>query len=196
MPLCEEDFDHNEGYWRPSGTTLWEYGSPAGATINSAASGYHSWVTGLASTYADMISDPNQIIFEDGFESDLGWSFTGEFERAMPDGIHLPWYASFGYYCIGIDLDEPGQGDSLHLYENGIVPGTAFTATSPPLDVSEYSDLELSFAGWVTIQAGDSLRLEVSPDGLNWTTLWSNNGSEIMETWYQEVIYAIPAEIT
>ena len=196
IPPHEEDFEQNDGYWRSMGFDLWEYGTPAGTAINSAASGDNSWVTGLSSTYGDMISDPEQIIFEDGFESDMGWSFTGEFERDIPDGIHLPWYASYGFYCIGIDLDEPGQGDSLHLYENGITPGTAFMATSPPLDVWDYSNLELSFDGWVTIQAGDSLRLEVSPDGSSWTTIWQNNGAEVMDTWYQEVLYAIPDELT
>jgi hypothetical protein len=196
IPPYEEDFEENDGYWRPMGSALWEYGTPAGTTINSAASGDSSWVTGLSSTYGDMISLPQQIIFEDGFESDMGWSFTGEFERAMPDGIHLPWYASYGFYCIGIDLDDPGQGDSLHLYENGITPGTAFTATSPPIDVWNFSNLELSFDGWITIQAGDSLRLEISPDGSSWTTIWQNNGAEIMDTWYQEVLHAIPDALT
>ncbi|MBE9518977.1 MAG: hypothetical protein IMY68_10425, partial [Bacteroidetes bacterium] len=196
IPPHEEDFEQNDGYWRPTGADLWEYGTPAGATINSSASGNYSWVTGLSSTYGDMISESNQVIFEDGFESDLGWSYTGEFEQAMPDGIHLPWYANYGYYCIGIDLDEPAQGDSLHLYENGITAGTAYTAVSPPLDVWNYSNLELSFSGWITVQAGDSLRLEISPDGLSWTTIWQNDGSEIMDTWYQEVLYAIPDELT
>jgi hypothetical protein len=196
IPPHEEDFEQNDGYWRSTGAALWEYGTPAGATINGAASGNKSWETGLTSTYGDMISDPQQIIFEDGFESDLGWTFSGEFERAIPDGIHLPWYASYGYYCIGIDLDEPGQGDSLHLYENGITPGTAFTATSPPLDVWDYSRLQLSFDSWITIQAGDSLRLEISPDGSNWTTIWNNDGIEIMDTWYQMVLHDIPDNLT
>lgn len=192
----EEDFEVNDGFWRSSETGLWEYGTPAGGTIDGAGSGTQSWITGLSSTYGDMISDANQLIFEDGFESDLGWSFTGEFERAMPDGVHLPWYASYGYYCAGIDLDEPGQGSNSHQYENGITPGTAYSATSPPLDVADYSNLELSFTSWITIQSGDYMRLEVSPDGLTWHTLWQNDGAEIMDTWYHEVLYAIPDEYT
>lgn len=190
----EEDFEENDGYWRSTGAGLWEYGEPAGSTINSAASGSNSWITGLSYTYGEMISDPYQIIFEDGFETNLGWSFTGQFERAIPDGIHLPWYASNGYFCVGIDLT--GQADSLFQYENGITPGTAYTATSPPLDVWDYSNLELSFSNWITIKSGDSLRLEVSPDGVSWYTLWQNDGAEIMDTWYQEVLYAIPDEHT
>ena len=194
-PPYEEDFEQNDGYWRPGATDLWEYGTPAGGTIDNAASGSKSWVTGLSSTYGEMISDQNQIIFEDGFESSLGWNFSGEFQRAVPDGINLPWYAYEGYYCIGTDLS--GQGDSLHLYENGITSGSAFTATSPPLDLSECSNLQLSFASWITIQQGDSIRLEVSDDnGSTWTTLWQNNGTEMMDSWYQQQIYSIPDELT
>ena len=190
-PPHEEDFEENDGYWRSFGSGIWEHGTPAGSVINSAASGSHSWVTGLSSDYGDMISDQNQILFEDGFETDLGWSFTYEFERANPHTEHLPWYAYNGYYCIGTDLG--GHGDSLYQYENGITDVTAYTATSPPLDVSEYSILQLSFARQVNIQQGDTVKLEISSDnGATWHPLWQNDGAEIMDTWWQEVIYDIP----
>lgn len=196
IPPYEENFEGNDGYWRSSESGLWEYGTPSGSTIDSPASGSKSWITGLSSTYGAMISEANQLIFEDGFESDLGWTFTGEFERDIPDGIHQPWYASYGYFCAGIDLGTTGSGSNPWQYENGITPGTAHTATSPPIDVSDYSNLELSFSSWVTIQAGDSLRLEVSPDGISWHTLWQNDGAEILDGWYQDVLYAIPDEYT
>ncbi|MBN2698731.1 MAG: hypothetical protein JXR52_07890 [Bacteroidales bacterium] len=190
-PPHEEDFEENDGYWRSFGSGIWEYGTPAGTVINSAASGSHSWATGLSSDYGDMISEKNQVLFEDGFESDLGWSFTGEFERAMPDGIHLPWYPLYGYYCIGTDIQ--GLGDSLYKYENGITDATAYTATSPPLDVSDYSDLVLSYARWLMVRQNDTVRLEISSDnGANWHVLWQNNGAEIMDEWWVPVIMDIP----
>ncbi|MGW8316575.1 MAG: T9SS type A sorting domain-containing protein, partial [Bacteroidales bacterium] len=195
FPPYLEDFEENDGYWRTRTSGLWEFGTPAGTVINGAASGSQGWATGLSSTYGSIISDRGEIIFEDGFESNLGWSFSGEFERAIPDGIHLPWYAYSGYYCIGTDLK--GQGDSLNLYENGITPAFAYTATSPVLDVSNYSNLELNFAGWVTVQEGDSIRVEVSDDnGSTWHTIWQNNGEEIQDAWYQQVLYEIPDEFT
>ena len=195
VPPYMEDFEENDGYWRAEASGLWEFGEPSGAVINTAASGSQSWVTGLISTYGNMISEQGEVIFEDGFESNLGWSFSGEFERAIPDGIHLPWYAYSGYYGIGTDLS--GQGDSLNLYENGITPASAYTATSPVLDVSDYSNLELSFAGWLTVQEGDSVRVEVSDDnGSSWHTLWQNNGAGIMDAWYQPYTFIIPDEWT
>jgi hypothetical protein len=192
-PPHDEDFEESDGYWRSFGSGIWEYGTPAGTVINSAASGSQSWATGLSSTYGDIISDQNQVLFEDGFETDLGWAFTGEFERANPHTEHPPMYAYNGFYCIGTDLG--GYGSNLYQYENGITGATAYTATSPPLDVSQYSNLQLSFARWVTIQQGDTVRLEISSDnGATWHPLWQNDGSEIMDTWWQQAIFDIPDE--
>mgnify|MGYP000222879495 CR=1 FL=1 len=98
--------------------------------------------------------------------------FSGEFERAQPSNQHLPYFAYDGLYCLGTDLS--GQGSVPYLYENGILPGTAYTATSPSMDVSSYSNLTVSFASWIVIQQGDSLKLEVSPDhGATWVELWA-----------------------
>lgn len=191
VPPHEEDFEDNNGYWRSFGTQMWEYGSPAGSVINAAASGSRSWVTGLSKTYGTYLTGQNQVVFEDGFESDLGWSFTGEFQRAIPDGINLPWYPFYGYYCIGTDIE--GQGDSLYKYENGITELTAYTATSPAIDLSEYNNLILSFARWVNIQQGDTVKMEISADnGATWQPLWQNNGAEIMEEWWSTAIFEIP----
>jgi len=63
-PPYLEDFEINNGYWRETGTDLWEYGTPAGGVINKAASGTKSWETGLIQRYGDLISQKNQIILK------------------------------------------------------------------------------------------------------------------------------------
>lgn len=184
VPPYLEDFETGEGYWRPSGNQVWEYGTPSGNTISGAASGNGSWATGLTQQYGDQISEKGQIIFKDGFETDLGWTFTGEFERAIPNIGHLPQFAYLGYYCIGTDLS--GLGTSPFLYENGVTPGNAYTATSPAIDVTPYANLGLEFASWIEIQAGDSIKLEVSPDnGNTWHLLWKNSEGAISEGEFQ-----------
>ena len=45
-----EDFEAGAGGWTPAGA-LWELGTPAGTTINTAGSGTNSWATGLATDY-------------------------------------------------------------------------------------------------------------------------------------------------
>ncbi|MCK4746922.1 MAG: hypothetical protein KAT15_07805, partial [Bacteroidales bacterium] len=176
--------------WRSLGLNIWEYGAPAGTVINGAWSGTNSWTTGLASPYGDLISQKNMTIFEDDFETELGWVFAGEFERATPSNMNVPYFAYSGFYCLGTDLT--GLGASPYNYENGISAGTAYKATSPAFDVSSYSNLNVSFASWITIQSGDSIRLEVSPDnGSTWYTLWKNSEGSIMESDFQFRQFAV-----
>ncbi|HEC42356.1 MAG TPA: T9SS type A sorting domain-containing protein [Bacteroides sp.] len=182
-PPHEEDFESNDGYWRTAGNDLWEYGAPGGNVIDHASSGSKSWVIGLTQQYDDLISQ-NKTIFSDDFETDKGWTFAGEFERDIPSNLHPP-YAAFisPVKCIGTDLTE--HGDSLYKYENGITTGTAYTATSPAFDVSNYTNLSINYFSYINVQAGDSVKLEVSPDnGSNWYELWKNSG-EIMDVFFQ-----------
>lgn len=189
-PPHAEDFELNDGYWRASGINLWQYGEPGGNTINSAASGSKSWATSLNQTYGNLISLQNQTIFEDDFESDEGWIFSGEFERAVPNNMYLPFFAYSGYYCIGTDLT--GQGANPYNYENQIATGSAYSATSPSFDVSNYSNMHVSFARWLEIQQGDSVKLEVSPDeGNHWYVLWKNNEGAISDNDFVFLSYPI-----
>jgi hypothetical protein len=190
-PPYLETFETGNGYWRPAGTPIWEYGVPAGTTINNASSGTNSWVTGLTSSYGDIITRYNSIIFEDDFEVDRGWSFTGEFERNVPDYIYLPYFAYSGYYCIGTDLT--GLGSIPYRYENGITEISRYTATSPSFDVTNYSNLKVDCQSWLTIQNGDSVRFEVSRDnGISWVTIWENNGNQITDAEFTYRQFSIP----
>lgn len=194
-PPYLEDFETNNGYWRESGTNLWEYGTPAGTIINKAASGTKSWATGLVQSYGNLISQKNQIIFEDGFETDEGWTYTGEFERNVPSNMYLPYFAYDGLYCIGTDLS--GKGAHPYYYENGITSGTAYTATSPVMDVTSYANLYVTYMSWIAIRAGDSIKLEVSPDnGVKWYTLWKNTEGAIMDMDYESRQASVPDSLS
>ncbi len=47
-----QDFEADNGYWAPEGSlNSWEWGVPAGTTINFAASGTNAWVTNLTGNY-------------------------------------------------------------------------------------------------------------------------------------------------
>jgi len=194
-PPYEEDFESGEGFWRSLGNGLWENGTPAGTVINAASSGTKSWATGLSASYGDVIAEKSKTLFEDDFETDMGWTFSGEFERATPNNTYLPYFADSGYYCLGTDLS--GLGTYPYEYENGITPGTAFTATSPAFDVTDYSSLQVNFASWITIQNGDSIKLEVSPDnGSTWHTIWKNSEGSIMDLAFEYREYPIPDTYT
>ncbi|MFC2129604.1 T9SS type A sorting domain-containing protein [Bacteroidota bacterium] len=194
-PPHVEDFEVNDGYWRPSGN-LWEYGSPNGTVINNASSGSSCWMTGLDENYGSQIIQGYETLFEDDFELDRGWTFTEEFERAIPNYNYVPYSAYYtGQYCLGTDLS--GKGDSLYHYENNIVPATAYTATSPAINVSNHVNLEINFTRMIALQEGDSVRIEVSPDnGASWTTLWKNDIGSIFDYDWTFVGYPIPDSLT
>lgn len=190
-----ENFETGEGFWRSSGNEIWEYGVPEGMTINSASSGSNSWVTGLSQTYEDIITRKNKIIFEDDFESDLGWAFSGEFERNIPNYVYLPYFAYSGYYCIGTDLS--GQGAQQYKYENGVSPASAYRATSPLFDLRDYSNVTLGCLSWITISAGDSIKIEATTDnGANWYTLWKNIEGAIIDEDFMYRQFTIPDSLT
>ena len=186
-----ENFETNKGFWRTSGNEIWEYGAPAKDVISSASSGTKSWVTSLTQKYGDIITRKNKIIFEDDFEYDLGWSYSGEFERNVPAYTNLPYFAYSGYFCIGTDLS--GKGTSLFNYENGISPASAYTATSPAFDVTNYSNLTVSCLALITIQGSDSIKFEVSQDnGTSWHTIWKNTEGAIFDEDFTYREFSIP----
>lgn len=190
-----QDFEQDDGFWRTMGNEIWEYGTPGGSVINTASSGIKSWVTGLNHDYGDLISLRNKIIFEDKFESDLGWTFSGEFERNIPDYGNLPYFATSGYYCIGTDLS--GQGTFPFNYENGINSSTAFNAVSPSFDVRNYSNLRVGFSAWITISQGDSVKFEASPDnGIKWYTIWKNSEGAIFDPDFEYREFLIPDSLS
>ncbi|MFZ9386326.1 MAG: T9SS type A sorting domain-containing protein [Chitinophagaceae bacterium] len=48
-----QDFEIDNGYWYTTGTSSWEYGTPASYKINRAASGSRAWKTRLSGNYND-----------------------------------------------------------------------------------------------------------------------------------------------
>lgn len=195
VPPYLEDFESGDGSWRSMGNGIWEHGKPSGNTINKASSGSRAWTTGLSDRYGNILAQRNQILFEDDFETEKGWNFTGEFEREVPSNMYLPYFANSGYYSIGTDLS--GLGLQSHLYENGITEGNAYRAVSPPMDARLYANLKVNFASWITILNGDSIKLEVSPDnGSSWHSLWKNDIGEIWEFGFAEREFAVPEEFT
>jgi hypothetical protein len=85
-----------------------------------------------------------------------------------------------------------GKGTKLFNYENGISPASAYTATSPAFDVTNYSNLIVSCLAWITIQGGDSIKFEVSQDnGTSWHTIWKNTEGAIFDDYYTYREFAV-----
>ena len=127
----------------------------------------------------------NQNLFFDDFESDLGWSFVGagEWARTSPSGGTAPYglpdpaSAYGGSNVIGNDL--VGAGGE---YSNNIV---ASTATSPAIDCSAATTVQLSFRRWLNVETSswDKATIYVSNDGGTWIQVWQNAGEITDSSW-------------
>ena len=111
-------------------------------------------------------------VFADDFESDLGWTATGLWERGVPtgQGESDPFSIDPNSGCNG----ENVIGYNLNgLYENNL---GEMTMTSPVIDCSGMTDVRLSFYRWLGVEypSADHAGVAVSTDGTNWTTIWEN----------------------
>ena len=119
------------------------------------------------------------LLFSDNFETNKGWTFTGEFERGTPNGsagespdhgYANPVGAYGGTYAIGTDLDG--------AYPNNLAD-RAYTAVSPAFSCAGYGSVTLNFQRWLNVEqpAYDHAYIEVSSDGVNWDVVWSNSAT-------------------
>ncbi len=132
-----------------------------------------------------------RIIFEtmfwDDFETDLGWTLTGEFERDTARGLGGsigtpdPETAYSETYVLGTDLSglgihEGDYEDSLSAYE--------YRAISPVIDCGDYKDIYLRFRRWLNVDLSDDAKIDVSThNSENWENVWINNGVITDDEW-------------
>lgn len=112
-------------------------------------------------------------VFQDDFESDLGWSISGgDWARGIPSGSGGeyggadPTSGTVGARVMGYNLG----GD----YANSI---PEYHVTSPVLDCSAISTAIIKFDRWLGVEqpAYDHAYIRVSTDNSNWTTVWEND---------------------
>jgi hypothetical protein len=131
-------------------------------------------------------------IWEDNFETETGWVLSGEFEIDTPQGLGGdygypdPSAAYEGLKVLGVDLNGLGYypGD----YENNLTD-REYYAISPPVDCSEYIDVQLSFMNWLNVEqpAYDHAYIDISNDnGSSWIEIWTNNTVITDNNWAQE----------
>ncbi|NPA69022.1 MAG: T9SS type A sorting domain-containing protein [Chlorobi bacterium] len=132
-------------------------------------------------------------IWSDDFETDKGWTLTGEWERGTPAGLGGehgnpdPTNAYDGNNILGLDLS--GQGAYPGDYEPNLSDRQE-TATSPAIDCSNYYDITLDFQRWLDVERNsyDHAYLDVY-DGSAWQNVWANGNSTIQEnSWNSQTI--------
>ncbi len=120
-----------------------------------------------------------ESVFYDDFETDKGWTLTGEWEWGEPQGLGTdiglnadPDYASGGLKVIGTDLS--GLGDSPGDYEFNI--DTPWTAVSPPINCKYYKDIGYRYDRFLNVEGIDTASVEYSIDtGKTWKRIFLND---------------------
>lgn len=151
-----------------------------------------SIVTGSGATWG---------ILTDGFESNTGWTLTGEFQIGSPQGLGGgggqnnpdPSSAYAGSNVLGVDLT--GLGSNPGNYEPNL-GDRAYQAISPTFDFSGYSNVSFSFRRWLGAQNfnQDKAYIDLSiNNGSTWTNIWTNPAGAISETAWSLQSFNIPA---
>lgn len=161
-------------------------------SVEEAALGRVDHPQPAAQFVARAVSD-ELVIFADDFETDQGWTISGGlWERGIPLGqggeelqypVPDPTAGCNGPQVLGYNL----SGD----YENGL---GAVHVTSPAIDCSEMANVHLRFCRWLGVEqpAYDHAKVQVSANGVLWTTIWENYAT-ISDLEWQEVEYDISA---
>jgi hypothetical protein len=142
-----------------------------------------STISGSAATW---------VIFSDGFETNKGWTLSGEFERTSPQGLGGstgnpdPSTAYAGSNVMGVDLT--GLGPTPGDYEKSLTD-RAYQAISPTLNCSGYTNVVLSFQRWLGVQKQDHAYIDISiNNGATWTQIWTNSNTINSTAWTLQTI--------
>jgi hypothetical protein len=101
-----------------------------------------------------------------------------------------PSQAFSGTRVLGTDLT--GLGANPYNYEPNLTGETAYTATSPAIDIFYYKNLYLFFQRHLNIEVWDEASIQVSRDnGASWSPIWSNNGY-INDFGWLQVQHSVP----
>ncbi len=143
-----------------------------------------------------------ETIFYDDFEQNKGWTLTGEWQRAVPQGLGGLLesqsntsgpagadYAVSGTHVIGTDIT--GLGSYPGNYEP-MLPPLAYVATTPEISTDFYTDVRLNFQRWLNVHLFDRASIDISTDnGATWTTIWDNQQVQNTSSWSQ-ASYLVP----
>ena len=131
-------------------------------------------------------------IWNDDFETDKGWTLTGEFERNAPGalggehGNPDPASAHGGSNVLGSDLT--GLGLNFGDYEASLTD-RQYIATSPVIDCSGYSNVHLEFWRWLNVESPDYDHVYIDVyDGSTWQNVFTNSGTITDNSWLQQNI--------
>ncbi len=144
-----------------------------------------------------QVEGTDENIFFDDFETDLGWTLSGEFERAAPQGLGGehgnpdPSSAFSGTNVLGSDLT--GLGPNSGDYEASI-GNRAYQAISPTINCTGESSIHLTFKQWLNVESPtyDHVYIDVW-NGSSWVQKYTNTNVVSNSSW-QSIDIDVSAE--
>lgn len=122
-----------------------------------------------------------RTIFYDSFETNKGWSLSGDFEIATPQGKGGsrgnadPNVAYSGSKVLGNDLTDDGD------YEPDML---AATAISPVINCKYFKNVRLQLKRWLNVDLVDNAAIEVSTNnGITWTPVYTSTNYVVDKQW-------------
>lgn len=124
---------------------------------------------------------PRAIYFAN-MTTDPGWTFTGSWQYGEPGYVGIgPTGGYTGTNIVAYNL----SGN----YQNRL---SAVHAMTPVIDASGVSSVTMQFRRWLRVRSGDTANIQISTNGNSWVTLWSNTGTQILDSSWQLVQYVLP----
>lgn len=122
------------------------------------------------------------------FDSNPGWTAEGQWAFGQPTGggTHnfdpVSGYTGANVYGYNLTGDYPNNMAVRYL-------------TTTPLDCSRLLNTELRFWRWLGVERRpyDQAALQISADGVQWTTLWQNPTQTIADTAWTQMVFNISA---
>jgi Zn-dependent metalloprotease len=123
------------------------------------------------------------------FDADPGWTTEGQWAFGTPTGGGGEWG-----YCN--DPNSGYTGNNVYGYNlNGDYEDNmpVYYLTTTPIDCSGYENVHLEFMRWLGVESSafDGASIEVSSDGNDWTTIWTNGKSAICDGVWVRIFYDI-----
>jgi len=132
----------------------------------------------------DVVPGP-QPIYSYTLDSNPGWSRQGQWGFGDPAGYNGdPQTGYTGTNVYGYNLNG--------AYTNSM---PQYHLTSTAIDCSNLTDVQVKFWRWLGVESAtaDHARFAVSNNGTNWTTIWENPGTTLLETSWSHPSYDISA---
>jgi hypothetical protein len=128
------------------------------------------------------------LIYSYPLDSDPGWSCEGQWQFGQPtgEGSHCldPTSGRTGSYVYGYDLygDYPDNMDAKYL-------------TTTSINCSNLHSVSLRFWRWLGVESSsyDHAAVEVTSDGVNWTTAWEHSTGSLCDGSWVQCSYDISA---